>query len=89
MELVYTVKGSIVPRLCNRNGHRYDRKGALPYGGARIKYKKMNNETWHEPLAASVFENRKEFIESRYITALGGDETEINSNYNEELKDEQ
>jgi hypothetical protein len=49
----------------------------------------MNNETWHEPLAASVFENRKEFIESRYITALGGDETEINSNYNEELKDEQ
>jgi hypothetical protein len=77
MALVYKAKGSIVPGLCNRNGNRYDRMGTLQHGGARVKKETITSDIWLEPLAASAFENRKDFIKSRYIMALEDDMVEM------------
>ena len=76
MYKVYLAKGSIVPGLSDRNGHRYDPQSTLQHGGPRVKHKKLPIETWLEPHTASAFEDRKSFIKSRYISVLEGNSIE-------------
>jgi hypothetical protein len=70
---VYKAKGAMVPGLCDRNGIRYNSKGTKQHGGARTKSYTITSDIWLEPMAASVFESKKEFIKSKYMLALEGE----------------
>ena len=67
---VFKAGGAIVPGLCDRNGHRYDTKGTTQHGGKRTKAFDITDQMWLEPHAASVFEDRKDTIKLRYLTAM-------------------
>ena len=74
--IVYKAKGNIVPGLCDRNGQRNTEGQRGQWGGKRVKSLTIDKDTWLESHAATVLNNQKQFIVSKYLKAC----EEIESN---------
>ena len=72
MEKVYQADRAIVEGLCNRNRIRYDSTGTSQHGGKRSKSEVISADTWLEPLAKPVVDDRKENIISKYVASFEG-----------------
>ena len=59
----------MVPGLANRNGHTNKKEGHLQWGGKRIKSFEIASETWLEPGARSVIEE-KSYLQNPSISRL-------------------
>ena len=65
--IVYKANGKMVPGLTNRNGHQCNTDGSEQWGGAQIKSYDVLEDSWLEPGAKTVLEDRKTFTKSRYL----------------------
>jgi hypothetical protein len=70
--IVYEADGKMVPGLANRNGHRNKKEGNMQWGGKREKSLDIEEETWLEPGAKSVLEDKKLLTKSRYLEITTG-----------------
>ena len=62
MEVVYENNGEVVPGLANRNGNRYDKRGTLKHGGARVKSNTISSGRFVHPVVRCVVIDRREKI---------------------------
>ena len=66
-KVVYKANGKMVPGLTNRNSHRRNADGSKQWGSAQIKSYDVLEDSWLEPGAKTVLEDRKTFTKSRYL----------------------
>ena len=71
-KIIYEEDGKMVPGLANRNGHRNKKEGNLKWGGKRVKSFEVASETWLEPDARSVIEEKKLLTKSKYLEIVIG-----------------
>lgn len=64
-KIIYEADGKMVPGLANRNGHRNHKDGNLQWGGKRERSFQTAEDTWLEPGARSVIEEKKLLTKSK------------------------
>jgi hypothetical protein len=70
--IVYEAGGKMVPGLANRKGHRNKKEGNMQWAGKREKSLDIGEETWLEPSAKIVLEDKKLLTKSRYLEITTG-----------------
>ena len=68
---VHEADGNLVKDLADRNGHRNTKEERLKWGGSRNKKSNIEDKKWLEPGAKDAFEDKKNFVKSKFIENLG------------------